>query len=182
MTEGPPSIDETEMADQSKRCSRCGLLKSSTDFWKQLRSRDGLQSYCKVCHNETVVAYQQTARAREAHRAAKARYQRSVAGKAAQARYNRSTGGRARQARYNASAAGKAAHARHDRRFPERVNAITLLNNALKSGRLTRQPCEVCGAAPAEGHHPDYSKPLEVRWLCRDCHKKLHCAERQIYA
>jgi post-segregation antitoxin (ccd killing protein) len=38
--------------------------------------------------------------------------------------------------------------------------------------------CQKCGAAPKnrqlDGHHPDYSKPLEVVWLCRSCHKKEH--------
>jgi hypothetical protein len=46
----------------------------------------------------------------------------------------------------------------------------------LKRGKLTRQPCEVCGAV-AQMHHDDYSKPLEVRWLCRGHHLEHHRAE-----
>jgi hypothetical protein len=38
---------------------------------------------------------------------------------------------------------------------------------------LVPQPCEVCGATKVEKHHPDYSKPLEVRWLCREHHLAL---------
>lgn len=50
---------------------------------------------------------------------------------------------------------------------------------AIKSGKLTRLPCESCGATKSEAHHEDYSKPLEVKWLCRKCHgaahRKSHC-------
>lgn len=47
---------------------------------------------------------------------------------------------------------------------------------AVKAGRMLRQPCEVCGAAMTHGHHDDYSKPLEVRWLCPEHHKAHHDA------
>lgn len=45
---------------------------------------------------------------------------------------------------------------------------------AIKTGRLERLPCEVCGHPVAEGHHDDYSKRLDVRWLCRMHHRWLH--------
>lgn len=60
-----------------------------------------------------------------------------------------------------------------DRR-PEQVRAWRAVQQAVKTGKLVRQPCETCEATPAEAHHPDYSKPLEVRWLCRPCHAELH--------
>jgi len=45
---------------------------------------------------------------------------------------------------------------------------------ALKSGKLIKHPC-FCGELKVEGHHEDYSKPLDVTWLC-----PLHHAERHI--
>lgn len=45
---------------------------------------------------------------------------------------------------------------------------------ALKCGRLTRQPCEQCGSPESEMHHPDYSQPLLVQWLCSRCHSLIH--------
>jgi hypothetical protein len=31
----------------------------------------------------------------------------------------------------------------------------------------------VCGAEPTEFHHPDYSKPLEGKFLCRRHHQEV---------
>ena len=45
---------------------------------------------------------------------------------------------------------------------------------AVKSGKIKRGRCEVCQKGGAEGHHPDYSKPLEVIWLCPLHHKDMH--------
>lgn len=48
------------------------------------------------------------------------------------------------------------------------------VGRAVHSGRLTRLPCQVCGDVKSEGHHDDYSKPLEVTWLCRIHHVDKH--------
>ncbi|MFC3331681.1 hypothetical protein ACFOEM_04310 [Paenalcaligenes hominis] len=37
-----------------------------------------------------------------------------------------------------------------------------------------RGDCEVCGKSKVDAHHDDYSKPLEVRWLCREHHMQHH--------
>jgi len=40
--------------------------------------------------------------------------------------------------------------------------------------------CEACGTPNAEMHHDDYSSPLEVRWLCTECHKAVHRGETRM--
>jgi hypothetical protein len=45
---------------------------------------------------------------------------------------------------------------------------------AIKKGVLKKGACEVCGEYPATAHHDDYSKPLEVRWLCNKHHSEHH--------
>jgi hypothetical protein len=59
-------------------------------------------------------------------------------------------------------------------RHPEKYRAHTAVNNAIRDGRLVRQPCVVCGENRVEGHHPDYDNPLHVVWLCPDHHRMVH--------
>lgn len=62
-----------------------------------------------------------------------------------------------------------------DRRYSKnKANAVSAVFYAIKKGKLTRKPCEVCGAEKADAHHDDYAKPLEVRWLCRSHHVQWH--------
>jgi hypothetical protein len=55
-------------------------------------------------------------------------------------------------------------------------NARQILKRAVLSGVVTRPiHCEVCGLiCKPHGHHPDYSKPLKVIWVCTSCHGKEH--------
>jgi hypothetical protein len=43
-----------------------------------------------------------------------------------------------------------------------------------RRGKLIQQPCAACGDPKSEMHHHDYAKPLEIEWLCRKCHMRLH--------
>lgn len=52
--------------------------------------------------------------------------------------------------------------------------AVTAVSHAIRDGKLKKEPCEICGAEPAEAHHDDYNYPLKVRWLCKDCHAEWH--------
>jgi ribosomal protein S27AE len=59
--------------------------------------------------------------------------------------------------------------------FRLKVLARATVNNAIAQGALVRLPCEVCGKTQTvHGHHDDYNKPLEVRWLCREHHFEAH--------
>jgi len=55
----------------------------------------------------------------------------------------------------------------------EKQKARLAVTHAIERGTLERQPCELCGER-GEAHHDDYSKPLDVRWLCRRHHAQLH--------
>lgn len=57
-------------------------------------------------------------------------------------------------------------------RNPEQRRVWRKVQTALTNGTLIKPSrCESCDAEVSlEGHHEDYSKPLEVIWLCRLCH------------
>jgi hypothetical protein len=57
---------------------------------------------------------------------------------------------------------------------PEEVVARNAINNGIRDGRVFRpDSCSVCGkTGRLDGHHRDYTKPLDVVWLCISCHRK----------
>ncbi len=63
---------------------------------------------------------------------------------------------------------------RQKKKFPEKIRAGQIVQNALRSGKLEKQRCEVCGDQNGHAHHEDYNKPLEVIWLCRKHHLQRH--------
>jgi len=59
---------------------------------------------------------------------------------------------------------------------PQKVLARQMVHNATRYGKLKKEPCVVCSNPKSQGHHEDYSKPLEVIWLCQTCHDHKHHA------
>jgi len=53
-------------------------------------------------------------------------------------------------------------------------NCRSYAGQYLRYGLIERYPCEICDEGESEMHHPDYAKPLDVRWLCRKHHLALH--------
>lgn len=62
------------------------------------------------------------------------------------------------------------------------MRAHSAVARALRKGTLVKPlECEGCGPhyeGKLEAHHDDYSKPLEVKWLCDPCHKQRHIEQR----
>lgn len=66
---------------------------------------------------------------------------------------------------------------RHKDLTPEqklKANCRSYVNVYIKRGKISKQSCSVCGNIKAEAHHEDYSKPLDIIWLCRLHHLELH--------
>ncbi len=85
---------------------------------------------------------------------------------ACRAAYKRSEQGRA---------ANRRASAKYHRTHPRVGPARDAVKAAKTNGFLVPQPCEQCDTEERiEAHHDDYSKPLDVRWLCKECHTAHH--------
>lgn len=84
-----------------------------------------------------------------------------------------------RMKRYRATSTGKQKMrevvARSIKKHQYKQDARVILNNAVRIGALERpKQCLECKLEKkVEGHHEDYSKPLSVVWLCRQCHSNL---------
>jgi len=62
---------------------------------------------------------------------------------------------------------------------PDKKHAHITTGNAIRDGKLIRKPCEICGNPKVEAHHEDYSKPLEVVWLCKPHHFQADARRRE---
>ena len=61
----------------------------------------------------------------------------------------------------------------YQKQYPERYQARQIAYRNVCNGKLRKQPCAVCANSKSESHHSDYSKPLEVIWLCKKHHGVL---------
>lgn len=57
---------------------------------------------------------------------------------------------------------------------PDGYKAHNAISNGIRSGKIVKKACEICGSKKTHAHHEDYSKPLEVRWLCPLHHHRHH--------
>jgi hypothetical protein len=62
---------------------------------------------------------------------------------------------------------------------PAKAKAHAKVSKAIKKGTLAKMPCQICGDI-AQAHHDDYSKPLDVRWLCVKHHNEHHVEMRRL--
>ena len=77
--------------------------------------------------------------------------------------------------KYERTPKGRVALKRRRDKNPWKIRARKLLGRAVSSGVIKKLPCEKCGVIEdVHGHHEDYSKPLEVNWLCRQHHTEEH--------
>ncbi len=138
-----------------KQCFKCARQLPLSEFYKHPKMADGHLGKCKDCAKTDV---------RENHRARFEYYQEYEAVRAKTPKRKLLNKRITDEDRAN---------------WPERYKARYTLTNAIRDGRIEK-PC-TCSRCREEfplrrihAHHTDYSKPLDVLWLCVRCHKLEH--------
>lgn len=139
-----------------KNCARCKTDLDESNFCKDRHSRDGLHRICRSCMSKARSEFRinNLESCRERERAFSRSRDRSG--------YNR---------KYRSAT-------REHRRFEyenapyEMKSAWRSVAAALRNGTMVRpNVCVICGVeCKPTAHHYDYSKRLDVTWLCRSCH------------
>lgn len=153
-----------------KKCSKCSCVKPLTQFYRRTRNgREGRQSQCKACR--LLMKQQVTARmtTEQVEQLAASRHRYYAANTDKWRDYYR---GRYRRV----TAARRITSRRWKKANHSTVQVHKRVAWAVKSGRLIPAKfCSECGSTGRiHGHHDDYTKPLEVRWLCPLCHVAWH--------
>lgn len=148
-----------------KECFKCFQEKELSEFYKHPQMPDGTVNKCKECNKADNIqnrndksdhyrAYDKK-RAMIPHRvAARKEYDQTDAGKESNAK----------------------ARDKYRESYPNAYRARMRFGNALRSGKIARPTtCSECPSTKMiQGHHDDYDKPLDVRWLCVKCHTAWH--------
>lgn len=134
-----------------KRCSKCKETKDISFFGVNRTYSDGLQYICKKCASEAVKRCIKN----DPVKRLKMNEAATLWRKSNKERFN------AIYKKYRLKNADKLA-CRHKTVY------------AIKVGKLVKLPCDVCNDKLAEAHHDDYTKPLNVVWLCKKHHEEKH--------
>jgi hypothetical protein len=141
-----------------KRCFKCGKEKDRLEFYKHPKMSDGLLGKCKECTKKDSAERiekvkkdpQWLAIERARCRDKSERYRQS---------------GKAK--RYEGTVK------RWRKKHPIKHKAHSA---AIRAHPTPPEACSDCGTKPKvmHRHHPDYSKPKEIVWLCPKCHGLRH--------
>lgn len=167
-----------------KSCSKCGEEKSLEEFYRAKSASDGRQSWCKDCHRVQSREWKQDnperyKKCEKLRREANPQRMAEIAKRSRTKRRDKAVA-ELKQWRQRNPVRKKELEKRARERHPQKARAHQAINNAVMRGKIVKpaacEECEGLIADPCElhAHHEDYARPLDVEWLCRDCHNQRH--------
>ena len=154
-----------------KKCFKCGIVKPIDMFYKHSEMGDGHLNKCIECTKKDVHTH------RENNHEKVLEYDRNrpnAKQRAEQRRIRAHEKKKNNPVGYRLSKNIAEDKYRKDNR--EKHIAHSRLKYAIEAGKIKRQTvCVKCGSNyRVEAHHEDYSRPIDVIWLCDTCHKNRH--------
>lgn len=152
----------------SKECKTCKKEKTLDLFFSHPQCRLGVRPDCKACWTKKTEAWKfnNIERYRDYHQKRKTHAWDAI--KADPEKHAR------------AVEINNGSTRRYRKRNPIRTAAARKVGRAVKAGKIIKTPCEVCGQEKVLAHHCDYSKPLDVMWLCHRHHSEWHRKNKAI--
>ena len=138
----------------SKKCFKCSSEKPLSEFYTHSRMADGHLGKCKECTKTDSAKKHEKNKESPEMVIRKRRQSRETA------RKRRALG---LIKKYHSGTTA-----------PHKAKAVQAVNNAIRDKRLTKKPCCICQNLNSNAHHEDYSKPLDVIWLCVRHHHDRH--------
>jgi hypothetical protein len=168
------------ITDEYKICHKCGKNKPIMDFYKNPHSKNGRLNICKPCKIYYQRIYEKSHI--EQHRQRCLKYSQSEKGKNAKKKYASTEKCKRIMSESNKKFRKTEKYKNYIKKYKEQNKVIYIasraVSNAIRDKKLERPnsfQCVVCKSKNAENyHHPDYSKPLLIFPVCKDCHKFIH--------
>jgi hypothetical protein len=133
-----------------QECFKCHIIKPLEDFYKHPKMTNGRLGKCKECNKIDVQKnYKKRKKQYAIYYAAREKTEKRKAWRTNQQRKQR-------------------------KKSPIKSYCRQVTSRAVKSGKLIKTCCVVCGMAKVEAHHYDYYDPMNVKWLCRKHHREIH--------
>jgi hypothetical protein len=145
-----------------KTCSTCGKEKEVTEYYKGYAK-------CKFCFYEITKKYRVSEKGKQTRR--KEAINARLSGKKKE-----------RQKRYDLTEKAKLANKKYEQKrykSPEgklKQAAKNAVKYALKTGKIMKELCFVCGSEKTVAHHSSYAKDMKlaVTWVCTRHHNEIH--------
>lgn len=174
-----------------KQCFKCLVTKPLDFFYKHKQMADGHLNKCKECnkkdvsnnYRENIDHYKKYEKLRMnlEHRVkARKEYSKTEKMKNYKKEYGKTDKAKNYKKEYAKTEEGKIqkrkATVKYRMNHPIQSAANTIVGNAIRDGKLIRlSNCSKCNVeCVPDGHHCDYAYPLDVIWLCRQCHNDWH--------
>jgi hypothetical protein len=154
-----------------KICTKCEKQKELSEFHKDRTTKDGLYPNCKECKKEYYISDDSLALSR-------VRYQKNILKERERSRSK--TSKKYSEFTEEEKARAYLANKRFMQKNKKVACAYQKTHYHLRKGTITKLPCEECGTEDAQAHHEDYNNPLEITWLCRNCHHTHHVEQREL--